>query len=71
MMYYNFRLTKTRNESVITERYLADKGIAFSAAGRPLEKAKWYYDREELIVFSLVLVMSLVPRCVVWIFSPW
>jgi hypothetical protein len=72
MMYYNRRLTKTRNESLKTERYLADNGIDYSAiAGGPPTEAKWHYDREELFVFSVILFLSVFPTYAVWLLSPW
>lgn len=70
MLYYNLRLTRTRNGSVITEKYLTNNGIEFSIiSGHAPKCVDWLYDWQELIAFTLILGMSIVPTCVVWFFQ--
>jgi hypothetical protein len=67
MLYYNLRLKRSRDHSLITERYLDKNGIDYSViSGGPPTVAGFCYDREELIVFSLFQLLSIVPTLVVW-----
>ena len=55
MLYYNLRLKRSRDQSLITERYLNENGITYSAiGGEPPSATGFCYDREELIIFSLL-----------------
>ena len=66
-LYYNLRLTKTRDKSLVTEKYLTAHDIDYRGiCGEPPTKAGWLYDWHELIAFGAILFMSLVPTYAVW-----
>jgi hypothetical protein len=68
MMSYNLRLTRTREQSLVTEEYLDNNGIGYEAiAGEKPTRAKWWYDWQELLIFSGLLLISIVPTFAVWL----
>jgi hypothetical protein len=70
MLYYNHRLTNIRADSLVTERYLENNGVAFEAiSGSSPTPANWWHDWQELLVFTLIVLMSLVPTLAVWKFA--
>ncbi len=66
ILYYNLRLTRTRIQSNRTSKYLIDNGINLSSMlvqptySDDLLQLFWY-DREELIAFGVILILSVVP----------
>jgi hypothetical protein len=67
MLHYNNRMKNTRNDSVAPEEYLAHNGVDLDAiTGRKSERVSWLYDREELALFTVILLVSVVPTFVVW-----
>jgi hypothetical protein len=68
ILHYNNRLKNARNDSIAPERYLMSSGVDFVAiAGKEPKKVGFWYDRAELVLFAVILVLSVVPTLVVWI----
>jgi hypothetical protein len=62
---YNFRMTNTRNDSVVPETYLSNNGIDFLAiTGRKPKRVGFFYDWQELLFFLLILGASTIPALV-------
>jgi hypothetical protein len=70
MLYYNLRLTKTRGQSFTIEKYLNENGVDYRAITAELPKeVGFFYDCQELIVFSLLQFLSIIPTLVAWKFG--
>ena len=67
--HYNCRMTNARNDSVKTEKYLMNNGIDWTAiTGSAPRTHDCFYDKQELLIFPGVLLLSVVPTLLVaWI----
>lgn len=65
----NRRMTKTRNVSRTPEQFLSKRGIAVSAiAGNdPERKVPFFYDCLELLIYGVILIFSILPALVLWL----
>jgi hypothetical protein len=63
------RMTATRNDSLLLEKYLRENNINLSAiTGKSSpERYKLYYDKGELTVYMLILIVSMLPALLVWL----
>ena len=71
MLYYNLRLTRTRDEMFVTENYLANylatNGVDYSAiTGKAPKKVGFFYDCEELAIFTVIQWLSII---LVWLLN--
>jgi hypothetical protein len=66
MLHYNDRLMNTRNDAKATYDYLLRNGIDVEQIlGKPPVVATWYHDKQELIVFTFILLLSLLPVLII------
>ena len=67
VLYYNDRMTKTRNDSVGIEKYLMNNDVNFKAiTGKEPEEVGFWYDLEDLLIFAVILVLSIGPAFVLY-----
>jgi hypothetical protein len=65
LLYYNRRLTKTREDSRQTKDHLTALGATFIDTSKPPK----FYDWQELLIFSLILRMSFGANWIIWVLS--
>jgi hypothetical protein len=66
MLYYNWRLTKTREDAEKTAKYLTSQGVDFAVIrGRERKKVTLFYDWQELLIFTVILFGSILPVALV------
>jgi hypothetical protein len=69
VLHYNNRMKNGRNDTLVTEKYLAKNTIDVAAiTGKKSEKVNWLYDWQELVLFKLILVGSAVPTFLIYWF---
>jgi len=64
------RMTAARNDSRTPEKFLLERGISIAkVTGKASpEKYKWTYDEEELLIYGSILVASIAPAFLLWLF---
>jgi hypothetical protein len=68
MLHYNDRLMNTRNDAKATYDYLISNGIDVAEIlGKPPAVATRYHDKQELIVFTAILILSFLPVLIIWL----
>lgn len=66
VLHYNCRMTHARNDLVKTENYLKDNGVNWKGiTGSEPSEVDYFYDKQELLIFPGVLLLSIVPTLVV------
>src|SRR6266849_1751608 len=66
IMHYNRRTWGARNDSLRPERYLRRRlNCMASITDEPTEQG-FFYDARELVTFTLILVISIIPTILVW-----
>jgi hypothetical protein len=58
MLYYNHRLTNTRDDALKTKKHLENFGVDFAFTGTPAKEKDSGYDWQELVIFSVILTLS-------------
>jgi hypothetical protein len=55
MLYYNLRLKRTRADALKTKENL---GVNFEDTGSPPKSKDFFYDWQELLIFTIILAVS-------------
>jgi hypothetical protein len=67
VLHYNNRMKNARNDSVVTELYLMNNDIDFAAiTGGGPQRVGFFYDWQELVLFSFILFTSIIPALIIW-----
>ena len=69
MLYYNHRLTNTREDLRKTKEDLAAFGVNFGDTSKPPIFKDWRYDWQEPLISRWILAMSCVTNMYIWVMS--